>query len=148
MPPTDQFIPLVTVAPSAEKREFQITVIPQNAQPQPFQSMEKGTSVAGTLFKKNCEPSLSVQRDGGRITNIRIQCNCGQTIDLACVYEEAGKATTPKPPAPPHPTPDPVKTEAKPATPKTPAPELFASETPGPKPSAPKAAPAKKPSKK
>ena len=93
IPETAQFVPLVAAAPSAEKREFQVTVIPQKEQPQQFQSLEKATPSAEewTAFKKNCEPHLSVQRDGGRITNIRIQCNCGQTIDLACIYEEPSK---------------------------------------------------------
>ncbi len=94
-PQTNQFVPLVATAPSAERREFQITVIPQKDQPQPFQSLEKTMPVAGewTAFKRNCEPHVSVQRDGGRITSIRIQCTCGQTIDLACVYDESSKSS-------------------------------------------------------
>jgi hypothetical protein len=36
--------------------------------------------------KKNCEPRVMLQRDGERITNIRIQCSCGQVMDLACDY--------------------------------------------------------------
>ncbi|HTV41940.1 MAG TPA: hypothetical protein VMF08_15260 [Candidatus Sulfotelmatobacter sp.] len=89
-PQTDEFVPLVAAGPSAARQEFQITVIPQNGQPQPFQSLEtKGSSAA--VFKRNCEPQLAVQRDGGRITNIRIECSCGQTIDIACLYEEPAK---------------------------------------------------------
>jgi hypothetical protein len=34
---------------------------------------------------------LSMQRDGDRITNIRIQCSCGQVMELACVYDPAAK---------------------------------------------------------
>jgi hypothetical protein len=154
MPPIDHFVPLVSVAPSAERREFQITVIPQNQQPQPFQSVENEPPVAGErpLFKKNCEPSLSVQRDKGRVTNIRIQCNCGQTIDLACVYEEAGKAPATKPTAPAPPESKAVAPEAttaappfalEPQTPKAAASKPAASKSPPPKASA-----AKKPSKK
>jgi hypothetical protein len=112
-PQTEQFVPLVVATPSSQTREFQVTVIPQTEQPQPFQSLEKETPTAGErpLFKKNCEPQLSVQRDDGRITNIRIQCNCGQTIDLACVYEEAPKPAAAKAPAakPPAPEPPPAK---------------------------------------
>jgi hypothetical protein len=93
IPQTDQFVPLVASAPSAEKRDFQITVIPQKEQSQPFQSLEKAIpATRERLGKTNCEPQLSIQRDGERITNIRIQCNCGQTIDLACVYDEQSKA--------------------------------------------------------
>jgi hypothetical protein len=86
-------VPLVAAMPSAEKREFQITVIPQAQQPQTFQSLEKNSPAISErmLSKKNCEPHLSVQREGDRITNIRIQCHCGQTIDLACLYDAPAK---------------------------------------------------------
>lgn len=39
--------------------------------------------------KKNCEPQVMLQRDGERITSIRIQCSCGQVMDLACDYGAA-----------------------------------------------------------
>lgn len=32
------------------------------------------------------EPVLTVRRDGNRVTGIRIQCGCGQVIDLTCLY--------------------------------------------------------------
>jgi hypothetical protein len=92
---TEPFVPLTTAPPSGENREFRVTVIPQNGIAQPFQSLEQiatgaaeGSSPNG---KKNCEPRLSLQRDGGRVTNIRIQCTCGQMLDLACVYDEPAK---------------------------------------------------------
>lgn len=99
-PPTDhQFVPLVATLPSADKREFQITVVSQADQLHAFQSLDK--VMAGKAEKsssnKNCEPSLSVQRDNGRVTGIRIQCSCGQTIDLACVYEAPRRSDTAKP---------------------------------------------------
>jgi hypothetical protein len=92
-PQTNPFVPLVAAMPSGEKRDFQITVISQTNQPQAFQSLDKTSPVTDerALFKKNCEPRLSVQRDGDRITSIRVQCNCGQTIDLACLYDEPAK---------------------------------------------------------
>lgn len=92
-PQTEQFVPLLAAATSAEKRGFQICAIPQTEQPQPFQSLEKAIPVVGEGqgFNKNCEPQLSVQREGGRVTSIRIQCRCGQTFDLACVYDEPSK---------------------------------------------------------
>ena len=41
---------------------------------------------------KRCEPRVSLQCEGDRVTSIRVQCSCGQVMDLACVYEP-----TPKP---------------------------------------------------
>jgi len=32
------------------------------------------------------EPSITLQRDGDKITAIHIECACGQVIDLACDY--------------------------------------------------------------
>jgi hypothetical protein len=32
------------------------------------------------------QPKITCQREGDRITHIRIQCACGQVIELACEY--------------------------------------------------------------
>ncbi len=32
------------------------------------------------------KPVVTLQRDGERVTAIRIECACGQVIDLACSY--------------------------------------------------------------
>jgi hypothetical protein len=32
------------------------------------------------------EPVVSLRREGDRIVGIRIQCGCGQSMDLSCVY--------------------------------------------------------------
>lgn len=32
------------------------------------------------------KPSVTLQRDGDRVTHIRIQCACGQVIELDCAY--------------------------------------------------------------
>jgi hypothetical protein len=85
--------------PSAEKREFQITIIPQGEHTQAFQSFEKTAAKTGERSAKNCEPQLSLQRDNDRITNIRIECSCGQIIDLSCVYETVKSEAPPKPDA-------------------------------------------------
>ena len=56
-----------------------------------FQTLDNAKSVGASLAaageKKVGEPRVTVQRDGDRITHLRIQCSCGQVIDLACVYE-------------------------------------------------------------
>jgi hypothetical protein len=31
-------------------------------------------------------PSVSLQRTGDVVTSIRVQCGCGQVVELACVY--------------------------------------------------------------
>jgi hypothetical protein len=36
---------------------------------------------------RNCPPpKVTLQRQGDVVSSIRIQCSCGQVIELACVY--------------------------------------------------------------
>ena len=92
----ESFVPLTTAGTSANHREFQVTVIPQPAPGHPPSNPEKPVlpviEASPLGAKKSCEPYLSMQRDGDRITSIRIQCSCGQVIDLACVYDDKSKA--------------------------------------------------------
>jgi hypothetical protein len=91
---TESFVPL-SAAPAAGRGEFRVTVIPRAEQPQPFQSLESAAfSNGGTPpppGKRIHEPRISVQRNGDQITNLRIQCSCGQVMDVACVYDEPPK---------------------------------------------------------
>jgi hypothetical protein len=92
---TESFVPLTTLPVSGENREFQVTVIPKADQNRPLQSLEQPAPVplgSGPAAGKRCEPRVSLQCEGDRVTNIRVQCSCGQIMDLACVYEP-----TPKP---------------------------------------------------
>ena len=92
----ESFVPLTTAGSSTNHREFQVTVIPQAGPGQPYQDLDKSTLPAIESSplgaKKHHEPYLSMQRDGDRITSIRISCSCGQVIDLACVYDESTRA--------------------------------------------------------
>ncbi len=92
---TESFIPLTNLPASSERREFRVTVVPKTGESRPLPSLEQPMPPppgSGSTGGKNCEPHVSLQSDGDRVTNIRIQCACGQVMDLACVYEP-----TPKP---------------------------------------------------
>lgn len=88
-------MPLTTAKVANENREFRVTVISQANPAETFQTLSQVAAAAAENnapnAKKNCEPRLSVQRDGEKISNIRIQCSCGQVMELACVYDEQGK---------------------------------------------------------
>jgi hypothetical protein len=91
---TESFVPLTPASPhpAGERREFRATVISQSSQAQTFQSVAAAavSSIANpTAHISNCEPKISLQRDGNRVTGIHIQCSCGQVIELSCVYEAA-----------------------------------------------------------
>jgi hypothetical protein len=83
-PRLDSFVPLTAAIPSAEQREFRVTVTHSGKKtdaPHTFDTMPTPTG------KKTCEPRVTIQRDGDRVTHLRVQCACGQVMDLACVYD-------------------------------------------------------------
>ena len=88
---TQTFVPLTASPALPGRRDFSVTVIPGAEKPpeKNFQSLETLRPTAAPVVedKKTCEPRVSVQRDGNRVTHLRIQCNCGQVMDLACLYE-------------------------------------------------------------
>lgn len=90
---TQTFVPLTAAPAPPSPRDFAVNVISNGEQPpgKNFQSLAPprpapGPSVNGE--KSNCEPQVSVQREGGRVTHLRIHCSCGQVMDLACLYEK------------------------------------------------------------
>ena len=92
----ESFVPLTTATPAGGQREFRVTVLPEAAQARPFKSLEPpaaGSAGSAANPGNSCEPHVSIQREGDRITNLRVQCTCGQIMDLACVYETAAKPT-------------------------------------------------------
>ena len=91
---TESFTPLTAAPQKPEPREFRVKILPQTQLARPFQSLEThaGAPQSGPAgVKKNCEPRVSVQRDGDRVTHIRVECTCGQVMDMACVYDEPAK---------------------------------------------------------
>jgi len=93
---TESFVPLTAAPASAERREFRVSVIHQGAAPKPFEALETPTATAlpptAPVEKKICEPRVTVQRDGNRVTHLRVQCTCGQVLDLACSYDDIAPA--------------------------------------------------------
>ncbi len=90
----DSFVPL-TAAPMPDGRrpDVRVTVLKPEVTPQPFQPLvtSEPRPAAPHLTPRPasavCEPRVTVERDGNMVSAIRIQCTCGQTIELACVYE-------------------------------------------------------------
>jgi hypothetical protein len=63
-----------------------VTIIDQTDKLQAFQPLGRAGHGGAS---GQCEPRVTLQRDGDRISAIRIQCACGQVVELACVYEKA-----------------------------------------------------------
>jgi hypothetical protein len=93
---TESFVPLTAAPAAAGQREFRVGVIPRDGQFRPFQTLDKKPLGPGETAlsdgKKFCEPRISIQREGDRVTSIRVQCTCGEVLDLACIYDEPPKA--------------------------------------------------------
>jgi len=89
---TEKFVPLTTAAPApGDPQEFRVTVVSGTDPARAFKTLEPVAAPAdsGPRPGKVCEPRVSIQRDGDRITHLRIQCTCGQVMNLACLYEPA-----------------------------------------------------------
>ncbi len=53
----------------------------------PLQVSARNRGLAAPPTAAPCgTPSVSLKRDGDKITHIRVQCGCGEVIELACVY--------------------------------------------------------------
>ena len=94
--PSQSFVPLSAAPAPPETREFRVAVLngPEAEKKSGFRSLEPLRPAGGSSGeKKICEPRVTVQRDGARVTHLRIQCTCGQIMDLACIYDD------PAPPA-------------------------------------------------
>ena len=82
----EPFVPLNKTAASGQNRaDFRVSIVGNAENLRPFQTLGHTGGRGGTGGQ--CEPRVTLQRDGGRVSAIRIQCGCGQVIELACVYE-------------------------------------------------------------
>lgn len=81
-------MPLTAAPAPVARREFNVAVVRPAENPPHFQTLEPLRTTAPSAEKKICEPQVSVQRDQGRVTHLRVQCTCGQVLDLACSYDE------------------------------------------------------------
>ena len=90
----ESFVPLTPASvPSARRADFRVTILSQAENTQPFRPLTPSAPGTAAAPGAGSEPRVSVQRDGDRVSAIHIQCGCGQTMELACVYE----APPPKP---------------------------------------------------
>jgi len=75
----ESFIPLVPITAASHETTF----TSMHAK-----GLAPGTMVgaAGSETEACSKPVVTLQRDGEIVSGIRIQCGCGQVIDLTCVY--------------------------------------------------------------
>lgn len=62
------------------------TEAPHAGSPPPATSPPSFAAMAPHAGQNHGAPKITFQKDGERITQIRVQCPCGQIIELNCVY--------------------------------------------------------------
>jgi hypothetical protein len=83
----EPFVPLKPAAvPGRNRGDFQVTIVSQADKLEAFQPLGRPAKPGSG---GECEPKVTLQRDGNRVTSIRIQCTCGQVIELGCIYDKA-----------------------------------------------------------
>ncbi|MGA2863768.1 MAG: hypothetical protein ABSF95_04710 [Verrucomicrobiota bacterium] len=81
------FLPLSLSAHAASPAagsQTNLAAAPQGTRP--FRPLATAAAAAQPAPPCGGEPKLSLEREGGRITRIKIQCCCGHVIELACGY--------------------------------------------------------------
>ena len=82
---TDSFVPLMTAPPAAgEAGMFRLRVLPQAEAKAVFEPLANGHTAPPA--KPCAPPAVTLQRQGDLVSSIRIECGCGQVIELACGY--------------------------------------------------------------
>jgi hypothetical protein len=83
---SNTFTPLVTApASTGEPAMFLLKVLPQAEAKAVFQPLPQAGKPEEPA-KACAPPSVTLQRQGEVISGIRIECGCGQVIELACVF--------------------------------------------------------------
>jgi len=86
----EPFVPLNKNAmPGQNRANFRVSIVGDAESSRPFQPLGHASGQAGHQH----EPRVTLQHDGERVSSIRIQCGCGQVIELACVYQAATTTT-------------------------------------------------------
>jgi hypothetical protein len=82
----DTFVPLTAltggVAGAGENQLKVITQAETKAIFQPFTAVSNAARIGATC----AQPAITLQRQGEVISGIRVECGCGQVIELACSY--------------------------------------------------------------
>jgi hypothetical protein len=81
----EPFVPLSNAAISGRNQsDLHVTIVNHDESHRSFQPLGRaGKSSSGG----QCEPRVTLQRDGNHVSAIRIQCSCGQVIELVCDYQ-------------------------------------------------------------
>ena len=75
------FVPLTPGPMPGDGTSFRLKLTPRDAAPPAF--TPRSTTALPASACPAPQPIVTVQREGDRVTGIRVQCTCGQVIELA-----------------------------------------------------------------
>jgi hypothetical protein len=81
-----QFVPFGSPASSSGEpadASLNVKALPQDPAPPVFEAL-LGSPASPDLCPK---PTITMQRTGDAVSSIRIQCGCGNVIELTCLHE-------------------------------------------------------------
>jgi hypothetical protein len=83
---SDTFVPLTAATGSSVGgASFQMKVLP-HAETKPVFTPLPGAGTGNAVSQPCGRPVLTLQRQGDVVSGIRVECGCGQVIELKCVY--------------------------------------------------------------
>jgi len=81
---TDAFVPLTVLKSAPPESVF--ATLPGKGPPPQSASAVAATAAPVPAPGGCAKPVVTLQRQGDVVSSIRIQCGCGQVIELNCVY--------------------------------------------------------------
>jgi hypothetical protein len=83
----DNFVPLAPAAKSAGGNGSEFAPLDfRAAPPQAPGKGSNGSSAASPALRNCANPKVTLRRQGDMVTSIRVECPCGQVVELNCVY--------------------------------------------------------------
>jgi hypothetical protein len=88
------FVPFLAVGAdgSRPRTESRTEVVAGSGTAIAFRPLSQAQAHPPTLPNTHGEPTMTLEREGNRVTRIKIQCPCGNLIELVCEYPEGAQA--------------------------------------------------------
>lgn len=89
---SDSFVPLCPkTSGTRERADFRVTVLRDDQLPQGFQPIVKPVAapshpLTSAAAAHTHDPQIALEREGDRVTGVRIHCTCGRVIELGFSY--------------------------------------------------------------
>jgi hypothetical protein len=89
-PASDPFVPFDPIPTSAARppsASGNLKVVPKGESSSAFTPLQTtGAPHVHGPGERGGQPVVTLQREGDRVTGLRVECGCGQVIELACSY--------------------------------------------------------------